>query len=111
MRDGQMIAGSIVGMLTFIGGITLLVISFVLTCSFFNQLGHERMALFHNSPQEPKMLMGAMLSWVLRSVFRLICLLVMGFIASLIAARGAQMYGASRVSAGYKPQGHSEAAN
>ncbi|MFA4028308.1 MAG: hypothetical protein GDYSWBUE_000188 [Candidatus Fervidibacterota bacterium] len=101
-RSDKAIAGSVIGMLTFVAGITLLVISFALTYSFFNQLGNERAALFNNLPQEPKMLISAALGWILRLLFRLTCLLIMGLIASLIAARGAQMYGASMTSANYK---------
>lgn len=103
-RSEKATVGGIVGMLTFVAGIILLAISFALTYSFFNQLGSERAELFHNLPQEPKMLAGAVLSWVLRLLFRLTCLLIMGFIASLIAARGAQMYGASRSSGSHKLQ-------
>lgn len=103
-RSEKATAGGIVGMLTFAVGIILLVISFALTYSLFSQLGDERAELFHNLPQEPKMLAGTVLSWVLRLLFRLTCLLIMGFIASLIAARGAQMYSASKSSGSQKLQ-------
>lgn len=103
-HDLRAIIGSIIGMLTFAVGIALLILSFALAYGFFNQLGNERVALFQNLPKGMETLAGSILSWVLRSLFRMACLFAMGFIASLIAARGAHIYGASRAAKSHGTQ-------
>ncbi|MFA4044091.1 MAG: hypothetical protein HZRFUVUK_000874 [Candidatus Fervidibacterota bacterium] len=93
--NGHSILGSVVGIIVFIVGIAFLVASFILTYELFKALDEERIALFQN-PTGSEHIVASIISWVLRSVFRLACLFVMGFIGSLIAARGAYIYGASK---------------
>ncbi|MFA4015324.1 MAG: hypothetical protein RUDDFDWM_000404 [Candidatus Fervidibacterota bacterium] len=93
--NGHSTLGSIIGIIVFVIGIALLVASFILTYELFQALEKERLALLQN-PTGSEHIAASIISWVLRSIFRLACLFVMGFIGSLIAARGAHIYGASR---------------
>jgi hypothetical protein len=90
-EPSEHIAGRIIGMLVFLGGIALLVLTFVLAYQGFHNtdilLPMRDLARTSHTPP----------SYVYaRAGLLLILLFVMGYVASLIASRGAQLFFSAR---------------
>jgi drug/metabolite transporter (DMT)-like permease len=90
-EPGEHIAGRVIGILVFLGGIAMLVLAFVLAYNAFNRpdMIIPADALKHTPAPNPTVV-------YLTMALRLILLFVMGYIGSLIAARGAQLFFSAR---------------
>jgi len=90
-EPSEQIAGRFVGMLVFLAGIAMLIFAFVLTFRAFNNpnLIVPMAALQRIPPPSPAAV-------YLPALLRLILLFAMGYIGSLIAARGAQLFFSAR---------------
>ena len=89
-EPAEEIAGRFVGIAVFLAGIVLLVLTFVLAYQAFH---NPEILLARSDLQSPN----ASASYVYaRAGLLLILLFVMGYVASLIAARGAQMFFSAR---------------
>ncbi|HID06116.1 MAG TPA: hypothetical protein EYP10_03100 [Armatimonadetes bacterium] len=89
--------GIVLGIVTFIVGIVLMVVSFILTYQFFKVLGTEKALIFGSAlASDSARFLSRLLDWVVRAIMRLGALFLLAFVASLIAARGAHMYTAAR---------------
>lgn len=90
-EPSEQIAGRFVGITVFLAGIILLVLTFVLAYqAFHNPDFLLPMRVIQQTPPPPAMYLYA------RSALLLLLLMVMGYVASLIAARGAQLFFTAR---------------
>lgn len=89
--------GTVLGIITFIVGIVLMLLSFILTYRFFQVLGTEKALIFSGAlANDSAQFLSHLLDWVVRAIMRLGALFLLAFVASLMAARGAQMYATAR---------------
>ena len=82
------LGGKIAGMLVFLIGVALLLLVFYLAYTFFTGLAH---AISHPNPTAP-----SLLAVLAKGVVQLGMLFVMGYIGSLIASKGLELFGVSR---------------
>ena len=83
------LGGKIAGMLVFLIGVALLLLVFYLAYTFFTGLAH---AISHPNPAKAP----SLLTVLARGVLQLGMLFVMGYIGSLIASKGLELFGVSR---------------
>ena len=90
-EPAELIAGRFVGILVFLAGIVLLVITFLIAYKGFQSPDWliPQVALTHKPALEPSVV-------YISAIIRLILLFAMGYFASLIASRGAQFYFSAR---------------
>ncbi|MGQ9462666.1 MAG: hypothetical protein ACUVTP_07380 [Candidatus Fervidibacter sp.] len=79
-------------LLVFVLGIGLMVLVFVWAVKLFNELGTGKELALQVNPSDRTPLV----EWGLRWFLRILLLFMLGYIASLIAARGANFYLATR---------------
>jgi len=87
-EPSEQIAGRFVGIVVFLAGIILLVLTFVLAYQAFHN--PEVLLPVRDIQRMPPTYLYA------RSILLLVLLFVMGYVASLIAARGAQLFFTAR---------------
>ena len=99
-EPAEQIAGRIIGMVVFLAGIVMLVFVFIIAYQAFQNPGTfiPQASLQQTPPPPPAQV-------YLPAILRLILLFAMGYLGSLIAARGAQLFYSAkqevrRVSAG-----------
>ncbi len=78
----------LLALLTFGLGVVLMVLVFVWASRVFNELGVGKELALHSNPSDRTPLA----EWATRWVLRVALLFVLGYVASLIAARGANFY-------------------
>ncbi|MCS7265688.1 MAG: hypothetical protein NZ805_12735 [Armatimonadetes bacterium] len=81
------------GLTVFLLGIGLMLLVFVWAAKLFNEIGVGKEIAFQTNPSDQKPLA----EWGLRWLIRVALLFALGYIASLIAARGANFYLATRI--------------
>ena len=99
-EPSEQVAGRFVGLLVFLGGIALLALAFTLAYQAFHN--PELIIPLRELRRTPA---PAPATVYVPAVLRLILLFAMGYIASLIAARGAQMFFSARRGARRVPPG------
>lgn len=99
-EPSEQIAGRLVGILVFLGGIAILVFAFVLAYKAFHnpELIVPMSALRTTPPPSPA-------SVYVPAVLRLILLFAIGYFGSLIAAQGAQFFLSARREERHEPAG------
>jgi hypothetical protein len=90
-RNSEVIARWI-GLLVFLLGIGLMLMVFVWAARLFNELGIGKGMVVQGNPDDRT----ALWDWLARWLVRVALLFVLGYLASLIAARGANFYLATR---------------
>jgi hypothetical protein len=80
------------GLLVFLLGVGLMLTVFVWAAQLFNELGVGKGMLTQGNPNDRT----ALWDWLARWLVRVALLFVLGYLASLIAARGANFYLATR---------------
>ncbi|MFA0752019.1 MAG: hypothetical protein SLRJCFUN_002422 [Candidatus Fervidibacter sp.] len=80
------------GLLVFLLGIGLMLMVFVWAARLFNELGVGKGMVVQGNPDDRT----ALWDWLARWLVRVALLFVLGYLASLIAARGANFYLAAR---------------
>jgi hypothetical protein len=80
------------GLLVFLLGIGLMLMVFVWAARLFNELGIGKEMVVQGNPDDRT----ALWDWLARWLVRVALLFVLGYLASLIAARGANFYLAAR---------------
>jgi hypothetical protein len=90
-RNSEVIARWI-GLLVFLLGIGLMLMVFVWAARLFNELGIGKGMVVQGNPDDRT----ALWDWLARWLVRVALLFVLGYLASLIAARGANFYLAAR---------------
>lgn len=81
-----------IGLLVFLLGIGLMLMVFVWAARLFNELGIGKEMVTQGNPDNR----AALWDWFVRWLVRVVLLFVLGYLASLIAARGANFYLAAR---------------
>lgn len=81
-----------IGLLVFLLGIGLMLTVFVWAAQLFNELGVGKRMVVQGNPNDR----AALWDWLVRWLVRVALLFVLGYLASLIAARGANFYLAAR---------------
>ena len=81
--------GMFAGICVFLAGVVLLILVFVWTFSVFQGTKHAMLTAAAHSP-------ASALPTVLAGVGQVLLLFVMGYVASLIATKGLQLYGVCR---------------
>jgi hypothetical protein len=84
--------GSVLGLLVFLGGVALLLVTFKLAYDMFVVPPNEALSLKEGETLQ----LGPVASTVTGLLFRVFLLIVMGVLGSLIANRGVHMYTESR---------------
>jgi hypothetical protein len=82
----------LLALLTFVLGIGLMLLVFVWAAKLFNELGVGKELALQTNPSDRTPLA----EWGIRWLIRILLLFALGYIASLIAARGAHFYLATR---------------
>ncbi len=90
-EPGEHIAGRFIGILVFLGGIAMLVLAFVLAYQAF----HDPKVIIPAAALNAKPAANPTVVYLTMGL-RLVLLFVMGYIGSLIAARGAQLFFSAR---------------
>ncbi|MFA0747472.1 hypothetical protein [Fervidibacter sp.] len=90
-RDHDFLA-KLLALLTFVLGIGLMLLVFVWAAKLFNELGVGKELAMQTNPSDR----APLAEWGIRWLIRILLLFALGYIASLIAARGAHFYLATR---------------
>ncbi|MGV3617758.1 MAG: hypothetical protein ACO1SV_20730 [Fimbriimonas sp.] len=97
-RPRRDIPGSLLGILTFLGGVALLLLTFRLAYDLFTVPPQDALGLRGAKELDP----AAAGNSLTAIVIRILLLFVMGFVGSMIANRGISLYSASRAGASPK---------
>lgn len=92
------IAARVLALAVFLLGIGLMLLVFVWAAKLFNELGVGKEVALQTNPSDR----APLAEWGIRWLIRVALLFVLGYIASLIAARGANFYLSTRTQQGRK---------